>query len=208
MMPRLRYSVACLLLLVVIASASAQVRPDALQLYRQGRYEEAVEVTLEELQDTPRNMNSYTVLGWSLLALGRYQDALNHSLQALDISRYDSRIIQIVGEAHFRLGNNLEALDYLEEYVAVAPTGDLIDQVYFFMGEVFMRLGEFHNADMAFSTACYHNREDARWWSRLGYAREQAGDYPYAQEAYRQALTLNSSLTEARRGLDRIEDQL
>lgn len=186
----------------------AQTRPDALQLYRQGRYEEAVEVTLQELEETPRNMNSYTVLGWSLLALGRYQDALDYGMRALEIARYDGRIVQIVAEAHYRLGNNLQALDYLEEYVAIAPTGDLIDQVYFFMGEVFMRLGEYNNADVAFSTAVYHNGDNARWWSRLGYARELARDFPYARDAYEQALALNSSLTEARRGLDRIEDQL
>lgn len=185
----------------------AQDRPDALALYRQGSYEEAVEVTLEELEETPRNMNSYTVLGWSLLALGRYQDALDYGLQALTISRYDSRIVQIVSEAHYRMGNNLEALNYLEEYVAVAPTGDLIDQVYFFMGEVFMRLGEYNNADVAFSTAVYHNGDDARWWSRLGYAREQAGDLPYAQRAYEQALALDSGLTEAQRGLNRVEQE-
>lgn len=192
----------------VVGALSAQSRPDALQLYRQGRYEEAVEVTLAELEETPRNMNSYTVLGWSLLALGRYQDALDYGMRALEIARYDGRIVQIVAEAHYRLGNNLQALDYLEEYVAIAPTGDLIDDIYFFMGEVFMRLGEYNNADVAFSTAVYHNGDNPRWWSRLGYARELARDFPYAQQAYQQALALNSSLTEARRGLDRIEGQL
>jgi tetratricopeptide (TPR) repeat protein len=198
-----------ILLFAFLGSALwAQLRPDALQLYRQGRYEEAVEVTLQELEETPRNMNSYTVLGWSLLALGRYQDALDYGMRALEIARYDGRIVQIVAEAHYRLGNNLQALNYLEEYVAIAPTGDLIDQVYFFMGEVFMRLGEYNNADVAFSTAVYHNGDNARWWSRLGYARELARDYPYAQDAYEQALALNSTLSEARRGLDRIEDQL
>ncbi|MFP4301828.1 MAG: tetratricopeptide repeat protein [Spirochaetaceae bacterium] len=205
----MRRTMGVVLFLIVAGGALwGQTRPDALQLYRQGRYDEAVEVTLEELEETPRNMNSYTVLGWSLLALGRYEDALDYGARALEISRYDNRIVQIVAEAHYRLGNNIEALDYLEEYVAIAPTGDLIDQVYFFMGEVFMRLGEYNNADVAFSTAVYHKGDDARWWSRLGYARELARDFSSAAEAYEQALDLNSSLTEARRGLDRIEDEL
>jgi tetratricopeptide (TPR) repeat protein len=205
----MRRALALVLLVGFVAgSLWGQSRQDALQLYRQGRYEEAVEVTLEELEETPRNMNSYTVLGWSLLALGRYQDALDYGMRALEISRYDTRIVQIVAEAHYRLGNNLQALNYLEEYVAIAPTGDLIDQVYFFMGEVFMRLGEYNNADVAFSTAVYHNGDNARWWSRLGYARELARDFAYAQQAYQEALALNSALTEARRGLDRIEGQL
>ena len=207
-MKRPRIVAVALFFCLSLPPISAQNRPDALQLYRQGQYDEAVRVTLQELEETPRNMNSYTVLGWSLLALGRYQDALDYGMDALEIARYDSRIVQIVSEAHFRMGNNLQALDYLEEYVAIAPTGDLIDHVYFFMGEVFMRLGEYNNADVAFSTAVYHSDDNARWWSRLGYARELAGDFPYAREAYQAALALNSSLTEARRGLDRIADRL
>ncbi|MFW5842406.1 MAG: tetratricopeptide repeat protein, partial [Spirochaetota bacterium] len=111
-----------LLLLCLPTVAPAQEDADALALYRQGRYNEAVAVTLQEIEAMPRNMDSYTVLGWSLLALGRYQDALEYGLRALEISRFDVRVIGIVGEAHYNLGNYLQALDYFEEYVAIPPT--------------------------------------------------------------------------------------
>ena len=55
------------------------------------------------------------------------------------------------------------------------PTGDRIGQVYYFMGETYIRLGQYNNADIALSTALYHIPSAARWWSRLGYAREGAG---------------------------------
>jgi tetratricopeptide (TPR) repeat protein len=116
----------------------------------------------------------------------------------------DYRIIEILGEAHFHLGNNLEALKEFEEYAVLAPTGDRIDIVYYYMGEIFIRLGEFNHADIAFTTAVYHSPNNARWWARLGYAREMAKDYEYALEAYDQALTLNSSHSEARRGKERV----
>jgi tetratricopeptide (TPR) repeat protein len=182
-----------------------QERPDALQLYRDGNYQRAAEVCLDELKETPRNMNSYVVLGWSLIKLGRYKDALEYGLKALEVSRYDVRVIQIVGEAYYYLGNNQEALKYLEEYTVIAPTGDLIGEVYYQMGEIFIRLGEYNRADLALSTAVFHNPRIALYWARLAYAREQAKDYRYAMEAYGKALQLNPNLSDALRGRQRLQ---
>ncbi len=62
------------------------------------------------------------------------------------------------------------------------------------MGEIFIRLGQYNNADIAFSTALHFEGQNARWWARLGYARETGGDYANAQAAYENALKLNSGL--------------
>jgi tetratricopeptide (TPR) repeat protein len=190
------------------ATAVAQDRPDALDLYRRGQFEEAVEVCLQELEAQPRNMDSYVVLGWSLLRLERYQEALDYAQQALAISRYDYRIIEITGEAYFYMGRNVGALRAFEEYVVLAPTGDRIGLVYYFMGEIFVRLGEYNHADIAFSTAVYHSPNTARWWLRLGYAREMAEDFQWALTAYDRALELNANLVEASRGRDRVQAAL
>lgn len=182
----------------------AQSRPDALELYRQGRYPQAVEITLGEIADNPANLDAYTVLGWSLLALDRNEEALEYGMQGLEVSRFDHRIVNIVGEAHYRLGNDVEALQYMQNYAALAPTGSLIDEVYFVMGEIHIRLEEFHHADIALTTAVFLNSNRAQWWARLGYAREMAGSSALAADAYRQALERNPSLIEAQRGLDRV----
>jgi len=204
-MDRIRTVIISIMVLVLTASLIAQERPDALQLYRDGNYQRAAEVCLDELKETPRNMNSFVVLGWSLIKLGRYREALEYGLKALEISRYDVRVIQIVGEAYYYLGNNQEALKYLEEYTVIAPTGDLIGEVYYQMGEIFIRTGEYNRADLALSTAVFHNPRIALWWARLAYAREQAKDYRYAMEAYGKALQLNPNLNDAIRGRQRLQ---
>ena len=207
---RIRHREAILgfVLAFLVASPVLGQSADALELYRQGRYQAAVDVTLEEIEEDERNMNSYTVLGWSLLALGRYEEALEYSLQALEISRFDSRIIQVAGAANYFLGNNMEALEYLQEYVAISPTGGLIDQVYYFLGEIFIEFGEYHHADIALSAAVYHDGQQAAWWSRLGFVREQLQDYEYALEAYNRALELNPNLGSAGEGRQRVRDAL
>jgi len=186
----------------------AQERPDALKLYREGRYEQALEVCKIELQELPKNMDSYTVMGWTLIALRRYEEAYNKAKEALSIAPYDHRVLGIAGEALFFLGKNREALLYFEQYAAIMPTGKRISNVYFFMGEVFIRLGEYNNADIAFSTALFYEDTDASWWARLGYSREMGQDYQWAKEAYENALKLNPNLVEARRGLESVSKKL
>ncbi len=186
----------------------SQDRPDALEKYKQGKYKEAVSICLVELEDMPSNMDSYSVLCWSLVRLKRYEEALDYGKKGIAVSRHDIRIIEILGETYYYLGKNLEALKYFEEYSVLAPAGDRIDIVYFYMGEIFIRIGEYNHADIALSTAVYHSPNIARWWSRLGYAREMAKDYPYAEEAYEKALMLNPSYTEAERGKERIAKKL
>lgn len=196
------------LLLLAAAAGAAQDRPDALRLYREGRYEEAVQVCLNELQEMPRNMDSFTVMGWSLLALNRFEEAYNQARKALEIAPYDQRLVQIAGEALFNLGKNREALGYFEQYVTLTPTGGRVATVYSLMGEIFIRLGQYNNADIAFSTALHFEGQNARWWARLGYARESGGDLVNAQAAYENALKLNSGLMEAQRGLESVKKKI
>ena len=181
----------------------AQERPDALAMYRQGEYEKAISVCLNELEASPRNMNSYTVLGWSLIALKTLQDALDYGMQGLGISRYDHRVVEIVGEANFYLEITLIPSNILRSIPCSRPPGIESEWCTTLWGRSFIRIGEYNHADIAFSTAVYHRPNIARWWARLGYSREMAEDFAYAMNAYDQALKLNPSLSDALRGKER-----
>ena len=152
-------------LILVTAPLIAQTKPDALREYRQGNYQQAIEICRSELKVSPKNMDAHTVLGWSLIRLGKYREALESGMAGLKQSRRDIRIIEIVAEAHFFLGNNLDGLKYFEEYCVLAPTGERIGVVYFYMGETFIRMGEYHHADIALTTAVYHSSNIAKWWA-------------------------------------------
>ena len=191
-----------------LSAQDAEEKRDALVLYQQGAYEEAIQVCRNELEVMPKRMDAYVVMGWSQLKLERYNEALETGRKAYSISPADYRIIEILGEAHFYKGNNLEALRFFEQYVVIAPAGDRIDTVYYLMGEIFIRLGEFNHADIAITTALYHSPNIAKWWARLGYAREMASDFTWAIEAYQKALQLNATFTEAERGIERVREKM
>ena len=195
-------------LLFPLMNGFSQNRPDALLEYRNGNYEQAVAICRTEIAASPNNLESHVVICWSLLRLGRYDEALSFARAGRNLSRYDPRIIEILGEIYYYQGRNTEALQYFQEYVNLAPEGQRIETVYYLLGEIFIRLGRYRHADIALSTAVHWVPGNAAWWARLAYARESAGDLSEAVSAYERALSLNSQLSDARRGLDRTRQAL
>ena len=202
-----RAAAVCFLLLSAF-SLFAQNRPDALWEYRNGNFERAVEICRDEIAANPRNIESHVVICWSLISLGRYAEAMTYARTGRSISRYDVRIAEILGEICYYQGQNSEALQYFQEYANLAPEGARIDTVYYFLGEVYIRLGRFRHADIALTTAVHWVPGNAAWWTRLAYARENAGDLREAVAAYEKALSLNSQLSDARRGLERVRQSM
>jgi len=190
------------LLLALSAAVFAQTR-DALVEYKAGRYENAVQICKSEIEENQYNVESHVVICWSLLKLNRYDEALKYARAGRALSRYDSRISEILGECYYFLGMNNEALQYFQEYVSLAPEGQRIELVYYYMGEIYIRQGKFRHADIALTTAVHWTPGNAPWWVRLAYTRESAGEYASAITAYEKALSLNPQLSDAERGLER-----
>ncbi|MDR2747700.1 MAG: tetratricopeptide repeat protein [Treponema sp.] len=186
----------------------AQTRPDALLEYRNSNYERAVAICKDEITQNSNNLDSYVVICWSLLRLNRFEEAASYARTGRNLSRYDVRITEILGEISYFAGRNSEALQYFQEYINLAPEGQRIDMVYYFLGEIYIRLGRYRHADIALSTAVHWMPGNAAWWTRLAYARENAGDMAEAVTAYERALVLDAQLTDARRGLERVRQAL
>ncbi|MDR0583638.1 MAG: tetratricopeptide repeat protein [Treponema sp.] len=195
---------ALLLLLLPVFAVRAQNQADALVEYRAGNFERAVQICRDEITVNASKLEAHVVICWSLVRLGRYEEALRYARAGRALNRYDTRITEILGEICYYQGRNAEALQYFQEYASLAPEGGRIDMVYYFIGEIYIRTGRFRHADIALSTAVRWMPGNAAWWTRLAYARERAGDLAEAVNAYGQALSLNSQLADARRGLDRV----
>jgi tetratricopeptide (TPR) repeat protein len=185
-----------------------QERQDALEMWRNGNFAAAVEITQRELDVAPNNLDAMVVMGWSLIALGRYDEAQVISDRAIEVARFDHRAIENSGESHYFLGELEPALERFEQYAALAPRGDRIARVYSFMGEIYISLREYENADIAYSTALHLTNNRSAWWTRLGYARELAGKTAAARDTYQRAIELDPALVEAQRGLERIQSLL
>ena len=196
-----------ILLLFITFTLFAQKKPDAAKEYQAKNYGSAVDICLAEIKEGKYTVDTYNILLWSLNRQKRYRETITHGQQASKKYR-DMRIIESMGVAYYYLENYDRALNNFKTYAAELPEGSFIDDVYFFMGEIYIRKGEFNNADIALTTAVHHYPKSAMWWARLGYAREQAGSYESALSAYDQALKINKNNAEAKGGHDRVAAKL
>jgi tetratricopeptide (TPR) repeat protein len=202
-MKRVLFLISLFFFLVLTINAQNRTQ-DALTEHRNGNFERAIQLCRDEINENPNNLDAHVIICWGLLRLNRFEEALRFARAGRAINRFDIRIIEILGEIHYNMGLNNEALQFFQEYAALAPEGQRIEMIYYYMGEVYIRQGRFRHADIALSTAVHWVPGNAAWWVRLAYARENTGDLSSALEAYERALSLNSQLTDAQRGLDRI----
>jgi tetratricopeptide (TPR) repeat protein len=185
-----------------------QNQTDAFIEYLNGNDNTVISICVREIAQNPTQMDSYVVICWSLIRLNRYEEARIYADTGRTLSRYDVRVIEILGEISYYEGQNTEALSYFQEYITLAPEGQRIDTVYYLIGEVYIRQGRFRHADIALSMAVYYVPGNARWWTRLAWARENAGELTQAAAAYERALTLNALFADAQRGLSRVRAAL
>ena len=197
--------------IIIVVSLTAQEvqKRDALVLYRNRNYKEAIEVCQEEIRLNKNNVESYVVLCWSLVSNGQNIEAENWASRARDLAPYDHRVVEILAESKYYLGKNEEALSLFQEYITlVGENGGRIGDVYYFMGEIYVRLEKYNHADIAFSKSVHNEPLLDHWWSRLGYAQEMAKNYTLALESYNQALALNATQNDAQLGKNRMLDLL
>ncbi|MCR5187492.1 MAG: tetratricopeptide repeat protein [Treponema sp.] len=184
-------------------------KQDALVLYHNGKYRESVQVCEEELKENPNRVESYVVMCWALIKNKQYAEAEERALEGLEVSPYDLRLIEVLGEAKYFLGKNSGAMEQFQKYVASASeSGARVGVAYYYMGEIFIRQARYQHADIALSSAVKKEPLRDTWWVRLGYAREMAGNYYEAMNAYDEALRLNSSSFDASRGRERVSSKL
>ena len=190
---------------------------DALQNYRIGRdletrnrfeeantyYNEAVRICMEELNRNNSNMDSYTVLTWTLLRQRRYTEVINWGDRALRINPNDFRIVETMGEAYFFLNDYEHSLIMMQRYAASMPRGDRASTAFFFMGEIYRNQRKYLHADIAYTTAVTLEGSIFLWWFRLGMVREAAGEYEPAIAAYERAQNLNAASRETTEALER-----
>lgn len=217
MMNRLYFILVNILFFTFVSPVFSQTRPDALRNYRIGRdlesqnrmaeasvyYDEAARICLNEIDQNAANMDSYTVLTWTLQRQGKYLEVINWGQRGLRINANDYRIIETMGEAWFYLDDYDQSLEYMQRYIDSAPQGDRVSVAYFFVGEIYRLRRRYFHADIAYTTAVRLEPNLPLWWYRLGTVREILGDYRPAMEAYQRAVNLNPNYREASDGLTR-----
>ncbi len=204
------------------SQGQTQPNADALLRYNQGRnlelagklvestarFQEAIAICDRELAQDPTRMDAYTVKCWSLFRLGKYKEVVDIGTAALKV-KFDARVVEVMGEAYFHLGDDATALRYLQRYIDnIGEWGERVATAYFYMAESYLRLKRYDHADIAYAMAVHREPGLARWWFRYAGAVEILGDNQRAFDLYGRALKLNPGMAEAQQGQARTKARL
>jgi tetratricopeptide (TPR) repeat protein len=218
--PARRAAMAAAAGLVLIAGAAAGLSAqssDALQAYRNGQFQAAIEITQKEIAADGANMDAYAVMCWSLNSLKRHNEAIATAQKGRQVSPSDHRLVEVLAEANYALRNDAAALNYYQQYIGLAVAHEVdnryIRDAYKQMAEIFIRFTEYHHADISMVAAIQYDRgktandpvRASRLWSRLGYIREKAGDVNGSLVAYDKAVSLDAGNEDAISGKGRLK---
>jgi tetratricopeptide (TPR) repeat protein len=169
----------------------------------QDKYNQSIAICDSELATDPERMDAYVVKCFCLLRVARYPEVISEGQKALKVKN-DYRIVEVMGESYYFLNDNDSTLKYMQRYLdAVPESEERVSTAYFYLGETYLRMKKFSHADIAYSIAVYKEPNMSRWWYRLGQAREMAGEFDTAAQAYDKAISLSPSMKEAKDGLAR-----
>ncbi|AWG42903.1 hypothetical protein CR532_02810 [Candidatus Borreliella tachyglossi] len=183
----------------------AQEKEDSLLLYREGRFQEAINNTQDEIKQNPNNLDARTIFVWSLIAIGDYKRAEIEAIKGLEIKKYDIRIVQALGEAYFFQGQYKNALKYFQEYIGLDSNGARIAKVYNLIADSFYRLERYNEADFAYENALRFLPNNQNLLLKLAKARINAKNKVLAKESLTRFLILDPNHSEAKKLLEQIE---
>lgn len=173
-------------------------------LYHEGKYEQAILECEKEIASNASNIDSYITLTSVYMAMKDYMKAYTASQRARKVQQYHPRLIEMQAISCYHLGRNIESLNLLQVYLSYTSQEKDVSEIYYYMGEIYLRLSQYHHADIALSTAVSIRPFELSWWARLGYVREKSKTYKYSLEAYQKALSFDSNYFDALEGKKRV----
>lgn len=204
------------------AQQTQTAKADALVLFRQGRdlelkgkkaeaikyYQDAIAVCDMELAKDAARMDAYTIKCWSLFRLEQYRQVIDVGNTALKV-RYDTRIVETMGEAYYFLNDFSNCLRSMQNYINnTTENADRVSTAYFYMAETYVRLQKYEHADIAYAMAVYKEPSMVRWWFRYAQVVEKLEDHVRAYALYTKVLQMSPANKEAQEGLARAKSKM
>lgn len=178
------------------------------QFYHEGKYDVAINECEKEIAADENNIDSHITLTLSYIALKDYAKAYTASQRGRKVQQYHPRLIEMQAISCYHLGRNIESLNLLQTYLSYTSQEKDVSEIYYYMGEIYLRLSQYHHADIALTTAVSIRPFEVSWWTRLGYVREKSKTYKYSLEAYQKALSFDNNYSDALEGKRRVLSML
>ena len=163
-------------------------------LYKQGRYEEALEAARVAVEQAPDSFKAHANLGAVLSELGRFEEAENHLRRALALNPQDvdlsQQLVAKLAEVLMRQGRYEKAIDVFAQAVALNPASSQAAELHFLMGLAAEENGQPETAGYymrAFELDPHHTKAIRR----LAHLRLEQQHYDEALELFQRLIDIN-----------------
>ena len=165
-----------------------------LELYQDGRYDEAEKLALSLTQEFSEHPFGWKVLGAVLKHTGRMSEALAAIQKSVQLASQD-------GDAHYNLGNTLKELGRLDEaeasYMQATALKPDYAEAHNNLGITLQELGRLEEAEVIYAQAIVLKSDYAEAYSNLGVTLQERGRFDEAEKSNRQAIALKPDFAEA-----------
>ena len=165
-----------------------------LVLYKQGRYDEALDAYRVAAEQRPNYAKIHVNLGMVLNELGRYEEAETHLRRAIALNPQSENTHHRLGNVLYEQGRYEKALEATRIAVAQAPNSF---EVHTNLGAILKALDRFEEAETHLRRAIALNPQVWDAYLNLGAALYEQGRYEEALEATRVAVEQHSDYSMA-----------
>jgi tetratricopeptide (TPR) repeat protein len=111
------------------ANQANDLDKQGLQLYREKKYDEALEKFQAAVALKPGDPVLLNNLSYTCYLLGRYDDAVTNLLKTLEIDPQRKEVHENLGDAYLKMGKRAEAKREYEKFLALAPTSSRAEEI-------------------------------------------------------------------------------
>ena len=176
------------------ASPYQQQRSSLLELYQNGRLDDAEKLAVSITQDFPKHQFAWKVLGAVLGATGRTVEAENANQTSVALSPQDP-------EAHSNLANTLQELGRLDEaeasFTQVIALKPDYAEAHSNLGVTLQQMGRLNEAEASSTKAIALKPDYADAHNNLGGTLQALGRLDEAEASYTQAIALKPDFAQA-----------
>ena len=169
-----------------------------IDMYTQGEYQQALNNGSQLLEQFPKSINLYNIIGASSNRLGKLDEAIEAYKKLLSIK-------PDYAEAYYNMGNTLKEKEKLEEAIeaynkALAIKPDYAEAIMN-LGSALKDQGKLEEAIEAYNKALAIKPDYAEAYNNMGNTLKDLGKLEEAIEAYNKALAIKPDYVKAHRHL-------
>jgi len=173
---------------IVEALKISQAPNKGMQYFNKGRYEEAIDIWLEELKMTPNNPSVQNNIGLAYRRLGDSQMAIHYLKRAIELKPGYGRYYYNLGLVHYDLKEFAQAK---QNFLKALELKYIHADVHYSLGQAQKYLNDFEQAEISFQRVVELNPSFPGAHYQLGECYMATKKFALAQRAYKKELEMN-----------------